>query len=340
MKLGSSQKTEKKRSRKSKKNTESQSTARTAQGLNIDAVEEKYNAKYVGQYDLPSSRGPYLIFYVENPDTSKGHDNYFALRRGMGLTSKGAFGWTDSVTIFNGKGIRDSEWAAILLEDDTFLVSRWHHDYVTGPRGEMLDGGSDYTRYNLEFPPTHKMKIIDGKEVFTPVPPREPKVKNDEDFENLDLTPEQTKLEDWYGYGLNGVSGIMYDVGEFHLACDQPVRYKPALPTADEAALRLRLITEEFEETKRAIETGDIVEVADGLADLIYVIAGTALVYGLPLDEVWSEVHDSNMAKVDPETGKVLKRADGKILKRPGWTPPDIKTVLGLFSDDTASDAA
>lgn len=315
---------------------------RTAQGLNIDAVEEKYNAKYVGQYDLPSSRGPYLIFYVENPDTSKGHDNYFALRRGMGLTLKGEFGWTDSITIFNGKGIRELEWSAILLEDDTFLVSRWHHDYVTGPRGEMLDGGSDYTRYNLEFPPTHKMKIIDGREVFTPVPPKEPKVENEENVENLDLIQKKAKLEEWYDYdyGLNGVSGIMYDVGEFHLACDQPVRYKPALPTDAEAELRLRLITEEFEETKRAIEAGDIVEVADGLADLIYVIAGTALVYGIPLDEIWREVHDSNMAKIDSETGKVLKRADGKILKPNGWKAPDIKSVLELYSNDTTSNAA
>lgn len=69
-------------------------------------------------------------------------------------------------------------------------------------------------------------------------------------------------------------------------------------------------------------------KIADGLADVIYVAVGAALEFGIPLDRVWAEVHRSNMAKVDPATGKVIKRADGKVLKPEGWTPPDVAGVL------------
>ena len=51
---------------------------------------------------------------------------------------------------------------------------------------------------------------------------------------------------------------------------------------------------------------------------------------GIPLDRVWAAVHRSNMAKVDPATGKVIKRADGKVLKPEGWTPPDIPAALAI----------
>jgi len=69
---------------------------------------------------------------------------------------------------------------------------------------------------------------------------------------------------------------------------------------------------------------------SDGLADLIYVCVGCALEYGIPLDRVGDEVQRSNMAKVDPLTGAVRRRLDGKILKPEGWTPPDIAGVMGL----------
>lgn len=75
---------------------------------------------------------------------------------------------------------------------------------------------------------------------------------------------------------------------------------------------------------------GDMEEIADGLADLIYVAVGAALEFGIPLDRVWAEVQRSNMAKVDAETGRVRKRADGKVLKPDGWTPPDIKSALAV----------
>jgi predicted HAD superfamily Cof-like phosphohydrolase len=76
------------------------------------------------------------------------------------------------------------------------------------------------------------------------------------------------------------------------------------------------------------MKENNIVEIADAIADSIYVLIGTALEYGIPLDAVWGEVQISNMAKVDLDTGKVRRREDGKVLKSEGWTKPDIRKAL------------
>jgi predicted HAD superfamily Cof-like phosphohydrolase len=76
------------------------------------------------------------------------------------------------------------------------------------------------------------------------------------------------------------------------------------------------------------MQIGDLVGIADGIADSVYVLVGTALEYGIPLDRVWGAVHSANMAKVDPVTGKVRKRFDGKVLKPDGWKRPDIAAIL------------
>lgn len=87
--------------------------------------------------------------------------------------------------------------------------------------------------------------------------------------------------------------------------------------------LRLNLISEEFSELREALFRRDVVEVADALADLLYVVIGSALQWGIPLERVFAEVHRSNMTK---EGGG--KRNDGKILKGPDYSPPDIAAVL------------
>lgn len=91
--------------------------------------------------------------------------------------------------------------------------------------------------------------------------------------------------------------------------------------------LRIGLIREEWKELEAALIANDIVEIADALADLTYVVYGTAVSYGIPLDEVFEEVHDSNMSKLG-EDGLPLVRADGKILKGPNFRPPDIASIL------------
>ena len=123
---------------------------------------------------------------------------------------------------------------------------------------------------------------------------------------------------------------VMRDVGSFHIACDVPILADPAVPSADRIELRKALIREEFAEVIEAIDNGNLPEIAKELVDAVYVLAGTALEYGIPLHDVWRAVQASNMAKVDPVTGMVRKRADGKVIKPPGWAKPDIAGVMGL----------
>ena len=86
---------------------------------------------------------------------------------------------------------------------------------------------------------------------------------------------------------------------------------------------RVRLISEEFAELCKAHAFRNLPEFADGLVDLTWVVLGTAVVARLPFNELWEEVKRANMAK---EGGKL--DASGKLLKPPGWKPPDIESVL------------
>jgi predicted HAD superfamily Cof-like phosphohydrolase len=123
---------------------------------------------------------------------------------------------------------------------------------------------------------------------------------------------------------------LLTDVALFHAATDTPVLIKPDKPGYDRRRLRISLIDEEVNnELIPAINHGaDLEKIADALVDSIYVIVGTALEFGIPLDRVWAEVQRANMTKIDPATGKVRKRGDGKVLKPEGWQPPNIKACL------------
>ena len=113
------------------------------------------------------------------------------------------------------------------------------------------------------------------------------------------------------------------DVKAFHRAFGAPIRTTPAIPSDEERQLRWDLVVEEMSELGEAFANDDMIEISDALADLIYVAIGMALVYGIPLDEVWEEVQNSNMQKLG---GGV--REDGKILKPDDWEPPRIAEVL------------
>lgn len=125
-------------------------------------------------------------------------------------------------------------------------------------------------------------------------------------------------------------SRIAGQVCDFHLSYDLPVAAAPsaAIP-AEQAALRQALIDEEIGELREAAAAGDIVAIADALADVVYVAYGTACVYGIDLDAVLDEVHASNMTKLGAD-GRPIRRADGKVLKGPDYRPPDIARVLGV----------
>ena len=116
------------------------------------------------------------------------------------------------------------------------------------------------------------------------------------------------------------------DVRDFHQAFGQRIGEKPEFPSKEERDLRKRLLSEEFDEYMNAEFDNDLIEVADALADIIYIACGTAVSYGIPLDSLFAEVHRSNMAKL--VDGKAIRREDGKIKKPEGWMPPDVERIL------------
>jgi predicted HAD superfamily Cof-like phosphohydrolase len=121
-------------------------------------------------------------------------------------------------------------------------------------------------------------------------------------------------------------AGFADKVREFHEAFGLGVATEPT-PRPENWKLRIALLREEFEEYVAAAEAGDLVEVADALADMAYVIYGTACEYGIPLDAVLDEVHRSNMSKLGAD-GRPVYREDGKVLKGPAFRPPDIAAAL------------
>lgn len=118
-------------------------------------------------------------------------------------------------------------------------------------------------------------------------------------------------------------------VEDFMEAMGQEVNAVPTFPEEDIQRLRLDLIEEELDELHYAIDNKDMVEIADALGDLLYVVYGAGHAFGIDLDECFKEIHASNMSKLGPD-GKPIKREDGKVLKPDTFFPPDLKSILGL----------
>lgn len=120
-------------------------------------------------------------------------------------------------------------------------------------------------------------------------------------------------------------------VRDFHTAFGQRVGTRPILPDYQERELRMRLMKEEFNEYNKAEDNSDITNLAVELADIIYIACGTAVSYGIPLDEVFEAIHAANMNKLID--GKVIRREDGKIKKPDGWQPADIAGILNKHNN-------
>ena len=118
------------------------------------------------------------------------------------------------------------------------------------------------------------------------------------------------------------------DVVAWHIALGVPVGTSSDFElTPERLTLRRRLIEEEVSELLDALDGEPPEAVAKETADVVAVVLGLMAEMGIPFDAVWDEVHRSNMAKFGPD-GKPVKREDGKVLKPPGWTAPDIAAVL------------
>ena len=111
------------------------------------------------------------------------------------------------------------------------------------------------------------------------------------------------------------------DVVKFVEACDQE-------ETNENSGLYANLIKEEVEEFFVSRRDNDEVEQLDACMDMIWVILGYCYMKGYDVNGAWNEVARSNLAKIDPATGKVIKRQDGKVLKPEGWTPPQLNQFV------------
>ena len=119
-------------------------------------------------------------------------------------------------------------------------------------------------------------------------------------------------------------------VGDFMEAFGQRVEMEPTWPDFNTRELRLELIQEELEELSDAVADRDMIQIADALTDLLYVVYGAGHAFGLDLDECFEEVHRSNMSKLG-ENGRPIHREDGKVLKGPGYFEPDLEGILGAL---------
>jgi predicted HAD superfamily Cof-like phosphohydrolase len=119
-------------------------------------------------------------------------------------------------------------------------------------------------------------------------------------------------------------------VEEFHNAFGISNNYEPTVElTESDILLRYKLMREENEEYLEAAQKGDLVEVADALGDMLYILCGTILKHGLQdkMAEVFQEIQRSNMSKLDAN-GKPIYREDGKVLKSELYFKPDIRSIL------------
>ena len=189
------------------------------------------------------------------------------------------------------------------------------------------------------------------------------KIKNIIDLEGDEVELDNSaKMTTWHDFYLN--TGFE-KVGEFHRAFNVPfydeLNDPIENPSVDLIRLRLKLITEELRELCESVLTVDAmdgtgetvsigrifdsldaaidnltqsdinfnaVEAADALGDIRYVVDGAAHTFNIHLDAVVDEIHESNMSKLDPSTGKPLYREDGKILKGSNYFRPNIESII------------
>jgi len=117
-------------------------------------------------------------------------------------------------------------------------------------------------------------------------------------------------------------------VREFNKSFEIPVSNKPIVGEEKDFTLKHKLLLEEVQEYLEACKNNDIVEIADSLTDIMYVLLGTVLHHGLSnvYYDLFLEVHASNMSKL--EKGKVLRRSDGKVMKGSEYFKPNLKDII------------
>jgi predicted HAD superfamily Cof-like phosphohydrolase len=117
------------------------------------------------------------------------------------------------------------------------------------------------------------------------------------------------------------MTNVFEDVNKFGTACDQPA-------SPENYRMYIGLIDEEIDELTAALIDKDELEQLDALVDILVVTMGAIRAAGWDGEAAWKEVMDTNFAKVNPDTGKVIKREDGKVLKPEGWKAPELSQFI------------
>ena len=112
-------------------------------------------------------------------------------------------------------------------------------------------------------------------------------------------------------------------VGKFMKTFGQEVKNKPSFSSDKINQLRISLIKEELDELKEAMDSKNLLEVADALTDLLYVTYGAGHAFGIDLDKCFEEVQNSNMSKLG-EDGKPIYNEFGKVMKGPNYFKPNL----------------
>ena len=116
-------------------------------------------------------------------------------------------------------------------------------------------------------------------------------------------------------------------VKQFMQTFGQEVKTKASFSDEKTNQLRLDLISEELEELKNAMQSKDLLEVADALTDILYVTYGAGHAFGIDLDKCFDEVQNSNMSKLGTD-GKPIYNESGKVMKGPDYHKPDLSKFL------------
>lgn len=137
------------------------------------------------------------------------------------------------------------------------------------------------------------------------------------------------------------LSPLQKDLCRWRAAAGHPTHTQPTLPEAEWYHLDLRLIEEECSEFVEAHASKDLEKMAREAIDIVYVVVGALTSMGIDFQSVWDEVHRANMIKLQAD-GTIHRRPeDGKILKPPGFVPPDIGKAFARhqrFTESVISD--
>lgn len=114
------------------------------------------------------------------------------------------------------------------------------------------------------------------------------------------------------------------------MVLDEVMELMATVHPAEESKRLLKTFIETSRDLEQTPNEEDVLpEQADAMVDILYYIMNAACKKGINIEEVFTRVHEANMAKRDPSTGKfIIRESDGKIMKPPGWTPPDIKKEM------------